>query len=65
MVYFDDPRNVQNYIDMAEGYDGRELVDALTIFIETGAEVLELGMGPGVDLDLLSQYYQVTGSDTS
>jgi hypothetical protein len=22
-------------------------------------------MGPGVDLDLLSQYYQVTGSDTS
>ena len=65
MVYFDDPRNVQNYIDMAEGYDGQDLVDALTIFLEAGAEVLELGMGPGVDLDLLSQHYQVTGSDTS
>ena len=65
MAYFDDHRNVQNYITMAEGYDGRELVDALTIFLEAGADLLEMGMGPGVDLDLLSQYYQVTGSDTS
>ncbi|MBK5108362.1 MAG: class I SAM-dependent methyltransferase [Anaerolineales bacterium] len=65
MAYFDDPRNVQNYITMAAGYDGRELVTALGKYFPDGAEVLELGMGPGVDLDLLSQQYQVTGSDTS
>ncbi len=65
MAYFDDPRNVRNYITMAEGYDGRELVDAFTKFLEAGADLLELGMGSGVDLDLLSHHYQVTGSDTS
>ncbi len=46
---------------MAAGYDGRELIAALTNYLPAGAEVLELGMGPGVDLDLLSQTYQVTG----
>ena len=65
MAYFDDPKNVQDYIDMAEGYDGRELVAALGKYLPDDAEVLELGMGPGVDLDLLSQHYKVTGSDTS
>ena len=65
MGYYDDPKNTQQYIDMAEGNDGQELVAALTKYLTGGAEVLELGMGPGVDLELLSQHYQVTGSDTS
>jgi cyclopropane fatty-acyl-phospholipid synthase-like methyltransferase len=65
MGYYDDPKNVQSYIDMAEGYDGRDLVLALTKYLPAGSTVLELGMGPGIDLGLLSQYYQVTGSDTS
>lgn len=65
MTFYDEPKNVQQYIDMAEGYDGRELVATLTEYLLAGAVVLELGMGPGVDLDLLNQHYQVTGSDTS
>jgi cyclopropane fatty-acyl-phospholipid synthase-like methyltransferase len=65
MGYYDDPKNVQDYIEMADGYDGRELVAALTKHLPAGAEVLELGMGPGVDLELLSQHYQATGSDSS
>jgi cyclopropane fatty-acyl-phospholipid synthase-like methyltransferase len=65
MGYYDEPKNVQQYIDMAAGNDGWELVTALGKYLPDGAEVLELGMGPGVDLDLLSQHYQVTGSDTS
>jgi len=65
MGYYNDPKNVEDYIDMAAGYDGQELVAALTIYLPAGAELLELGMGPGVDLDLLSQHYQVTGSDNS
>ena len=65
MPYYDEPNNVQQYIDMAEGYDGRELVAALTKYLPEGAMVLELGMGPGTDLELLARHYRVTGSDNS
>jgi cyclopropane fatty-acyl-phospholipid synthase-like methyltransferase len=65
MNYYDDPRNVQTYIKIVEGYDGKDLVSALLKYLPDGSTVLELGMGPGVDLDLLSQHYQATGSDTS
>jgi SAM-dependent methyltransferase len=63
MGYYDDPENVQEYIEMAEGYDGRELVKALSKHLRPGATVLELGMGPGKDLDLLNETFQATGSD--
>ena len=65
MNYYDDPENIQQYINLAAGYDGRDLVAALTRHLPPGADLLELGMGPGVDLDLLSRHYRVTGSDTS
>ena len=65
MDYFDNEKNVEDYVKMAEGYDGRELIDVLRKYLPEGSSVLELGMGPGVDLDILSQYYQVTGSDRS
>lgn len=63
MSYYAIPENAQQYIDMAEGYDGRELVAKLTKFLPAGSTVLELGMGPGKDLDLLKAHYIVTGSD--
>lgn len=65
MGYYDDERNVEEYIKMAEGYDGRHLIDALKAYLAAGATVLELGMGPGKDLDMLKQIYRVTGSDNS
>ena len=65
MGYFDDEKNVEEYIGMAEGYDGRELVDVLRRHLPDGATVLELGMGPGKDLEILSEFFQVTGSDSS
>lgn len=65
MTYFDDRKNVDSYIKMAEGYDGRELITILKKHLPAGSTVLELGMGPGVDLDLLTQSYTVTGSDSS
>ena len=65
MSYFDDPKNVRNYTKMAEGYDGRELVRILSGHLEPGSSVLELGMGPGKDLDILKQQYKLTGSDSS
>ena len=65
MSYYDDEQNVLEYIEMAEGFDGRELVEKLGAYLPAGATVLELGMGPGVDLELLSRKYRATGSDTS
>lgn len=65
MGYFDDEKNVDDYIHMAEGYDGAELIARLRAHLPDGARVLELGMGPGTDLLMLGEHFQVTGSDTS
>ena len=65
MSYFDDAKNVEDYIKMAEGYDGRDLIEVLKTYLESGSTVLELGMGPGTDFEILREAYQVTGSDSS
>ena len=65
MEFFKDEENVENYISLAEGYDGRELIDILRTHLEPGSSVLELGMGPGKDLDILGETFTVTGSDYS
>lgn len=65
MTYYNDPQNVEQYIKMAEGYDGKALVDVLRNHLPDGATVLELGIGPGKDFQLLSEHYQVIGSDYS
>jgi ubiquinone/menaquinone biosynthesis C-methylase UbiE len=65
MGFYDDEKTANQYITMAEGYDGLELVEALRIHLPDGGSVLEIGMGPGVDLQMLKKHYQVTGSDNS
>ena len=65
MGFFDERKNVDAYIKMAEGYDGHDLIKVLQGSLPSGSTVLELGMGPGVDLDLLAEVYSVTGSDSS
>ena len=65
MSFYDDKETVQQYIKMAEGYDGRELVAFLRKHLQEGASILELGMGPGIDLKMLGNYFLATGSDNS
>lgn len=65
MGYYDDKENVEQYIRMAASYDGKLLVDAIGKYLPNGSRVLELGMGPGKDLLMLKQVYQVIGSDSS
>lgn len=65
MEYYDDPKHIEDYIRMADGYDGKVLIDVLRQHLPSGASVLELGMGPGKDLALLSAHFTVTGSDQS
>ena len=65
MGFFDTEKGVNEYIKMTEGYDGSELINIFTNFLPDGSSVLELGMGPGKDMDMLQKYYTVTGSDNS
>ena len=65
MGFYDDEKTALQYLEMAEGFDGQALVDVLTQFLPGGASILELGMGPGVDLDILKTHYVATGSDSS
>lgn len=65
MDYWNDKKNIETYLKMAEGYDGKELIEILKTHLPPGASVLELGMGPGKDLDLLKQVYNATGTDVS
>lgn len=65
MGFYDDPDNVKTYMSMAEGYEGQVLIDLLKKHLAEGASLLELGMGPGKDLDMLKEVYHVCGSDNS
>ncbi len=55
----------KDYIRRSRGYDGRYLIRLLRRYLPTNRSILELGMGPGVDLDILSETYIATGSDLS
>ena len=63
--YYEDEKNVNHYIKFTPAHDGALLIDVLVDNLETGASVLELGMGPGKDFQLLQQHFTVTGSDFS
>jgi len=65
MDYYENKDQVGKYIKFTPSHDGSMLVEKLVEFLPGGATVLELGMGPGKDLKLLSEHYEVTGSDFS
>ena len=65
MGFYDEEKTAREYIAMAEGYDGSDLIAALSQHLPEGASVLEIGMGPGTDLDILRKTYRATGSDSS
>jgi cyclopropane fatty-acyl-phospholipid synthase-like methyltransferase len=56
---------VEIYLDMVKDYEGPALIDWMPDHVAPGSILLELGIGPGVDMDKLSKYYRVTGSDYS
>ncbi len=63
--YYHSKKHVMEYINMAKGYDGAELIKILKKHLPEKSTVLELGMGPGIDLDILKNDFDVTGSDNS
>ena len=63
--FYEKKSNVDHYINFTPSHDGTLLVDLLVKNLAEGDSVIELGMGPGKDFSLLSNYFQVTGSDYS
>ena len=63
--WWQDPDNAKEYIKMVEDYPGLLYLEQLRSFLPDGSRVLELGMGPGYDLDILSKFYRMTGTDIS
>lgn len=65
MAYYDSKKSVEDYIKMARGHDGQQIIARLKEHLPAGSSLLELGSGPGTDWNLLKKDYQVTGSDRS
>ena len=65
MGIYDTVAGVERYVAMAEGIDGREHIAVLRELLADGSSVLELGMGPGKDLDILLESFAAVGSDNS
>ncbi len=63
--YYKTKESVKEYIRLASGVDGNELINRLKEFLPADSTVLEIGSGPGTDWKLLCKDYKVTGSDSS
>lgn len=63
--YYKTKESVEEYIRLAEGHSGTDLIDQLKGFLAAGSTLLEIGSGPGTDWEILSKDYQVVGSDNS
>lgn len=65
MGFYDQSGNVDLYERMCADYDGTAIHAAISRHLEAGQSLLELGCGPGNDIDLFRQRYGVVGSDNS
>lgn len=63
--FYHTKETVAEYTKQAAGYDGQKLIENMRIFLPDKSTLLELGTGPGNDLDILKKYFKVTGSDFS
>ncbi|WP_190808801.1 trans-aconitate 2-methyltransferase [Flagellimonas sp. S3867] len=63
--YYRTKASVEEYIKLAKGVDGVELIQKLNNYLPSNALLLEIGSGPGTDFQLLKKDYRVVGSDYS
>lgn len=63
--FFEKEDNVKQYLEMTADYDGTWFFEQFKKHIPKDYKALELGMGPGKDLDNIRQAYDVVGSDYS
>ncbi len=65
MDYFLERENVESYTKMVENTDNTFVLGELKKVLMPGSTLLELGMGPGLDLLEMANDYKVVGSDYS
>ncbi|MEX0299750.1 MAG: trans-aconitate 2-methyltransferase [Kordiimonas sp.] len=65
MTFYHNTDNAVAYAKMCEGYDAADQLGLLHKHLPTGAKLLEIGSGPGNDIALLNEKYDVTASDYS
>lgn len=64
-LYYHTKKSVEEYIALARGHDGRQIIAKLKKHLPVRSHLLEIGSGPGTDWKLLNEYYRVIGSDQS
>lgn len=63
--YYKTKESVEEYVTLAEGVNGKQLINKLKNHLTPQSSLLELGSGPGSDWKILNSDYQVVGSDNS
>jgi len=63
--YYHTKESVEEYTQLAKGVNGSSLIEKLKIVLKPNSNLLELGSGSGTDWKILSETYNVTGSDNS
>lgn len=65
MSFYDSSENVDIYEKMVEAYDPHVMINRFKSHVTSGSKVLELGIGPGLDHDVLRETFHAVGSDLS
>ncbi|MEQ9351808.1 MAG: class I SAM-dependent methyltransferase [Vicingaceae bacterium] len=63
--YYKTKESVEEYVRLAKGINGLELIKKLKKFLPLKSTILEIGSGPGTDWKILNESYEVLGSDNS
>lgn len=63
--YYKTRESVEEYIKLAKGFDGEQLIRKLKDYLPSNSVLLEIGSGPGADFQILKKDYRVVGSDYS
>jgi len=65
MGYYNTKKGIEEYILRSQDWKGPKIDKILKKYLPKHATLLEIGMGPGRDFELLQKIYQSTGSDKS
>ena len=63
--YYKTKESVTEYIKLAKGFNGKELIEQLERQLPANSVLLEMGSGPGADWEILNKTYNTIGSDNS
>ena len=64
-AYYHTKETVAEYINLAKGVNGKQLIKKLEQVLPPNAVLLEIGSGPGTDWKILNKSFHVIGSDNS